>query len=458
MISSAFPVDAAADTPPFYRLERALLRLWFRFVFRRVRVLQAEQTSRAAPRLLVVNHPFSLAHTLAMVAALDRNLRCLAERRSEPNRAVQWLSGALGVVTYDYESESWPSVVEGASTLLGRGGAVMVFARQRAADSTEAAGFAPEAAEIALEAQGRLGREAALLIHPVHVFWPAPPSSSEELLIYVDSPVPVNLALLEESDFARQLKSMDAEIERACHRSPLRLHDDTVSRFIAGLEGVMREDLAETWSRRRNWKQSVDDLELSPFLVKLTHQVNDRHPARLAALCERLAKYREAKRRASLGELKAETAGGWFKNKWLRLGAWLETVIGFPVACYGLLNLIPAWLIARLAGLLRDGLWRTPPREWMLRVLVAIGCYTCQIALAATLLPRWEAGIYAPSILFSGAYALRYLWLTEHRIPVLAQSVAKEKRSARLRRMRRGLIDELKQDQDRFASLWNLAH
>ncbi len=459
MMPRAFGTTAGTqDTSPFYRLGRSLLWLWFRFIFRRIRVLNAEQAPATGPLLLIVNDPFTLAHAFAMVAALNRDLRFLVEQRSASGSVVRHLSNILGMLPYDYQSESWPSVVEAASTLLSRGAAVMVFARQQPAGSAEGAAFAPEAAEIALEGQARLGREVTLPVHPVHVFWPAPPSKSEELLIHVDASVPVNLALLEESDFARQLRSMDAEIERACCRNPFRLQSDTVDHFISGLEGVMREDLAETWSRRRNWKQSVDDLDLSPFLVKFTHQVNDRLPARLAALCEALAEYREAKRRTALDEFKMEVAGGWLKNKWLRLGTWLETVAGLPAACFGLLNLIPAALIAKLAGLLRNGLWQAGPREWTLRVLVAVGCYACQIGLAAYLLPRWEAGIYAPSAIFSGAYALRYLWLAEHRIPVLLHTITKEKRSAGLRRMRRGLIGELKHDQDRFAGLWNVAH
>ena len=456
MISNAFP--PFSELPASYEFTRKLLRLWSRFIFRRVRVLQAEEMPRSGPLLLVVNYPFSLVHAFAVMAALDRKLRCLAERKSARSWIGRWFSRSLGMIPYDYEAADWPTVVETASTLLSHGGAIMVFARQQAASSTEAAGFAPEAAEIALEAQARLGREVALPVHPVHVFWPAPPSSSEELLIHLDAAVTVKLTLLEEGDFSQQLKGMDGEIERGCRQNPFRLRPETVEHFITALEGVMREDLAEAWSQRPNWKQSVDELELSPFLVKLTHQINDRHPARLTALCEGLAAYREAKRRASLGQFKAETAGGWFRSGPRRMAAWLETLLGFPVACYGLLNLLPAWLVAKLAGLLRKGLWEATPREWTTRVLVTLGCYVVQIALAAHFLPRWEAGIYAPSLLFSGAYSLRYLWLAEHRIPVLAQSVAKGKRVARLRRMRRELIEELKQDQDRFASLWNIAH
>jgi len=421
-------------------------------------VLQAKEMPCSGPLLLVVNYPFRLAHAFAVIAALDRRLHCLVERRSVRSRVGRWLSRALGMVPYDFEAEDWPSVVEAASTLLSHGSAIVVFARQQAASSTEAAGFAPEAAEIALEAQGRLGRELALPVHPLHVFWPAPPSRSEELLIHLDAAVEVSLTLLEKSDFIRQLKGMDGEIERACRQNPFRLRPETAMHFITALEGVMREDLAETWSRRRNWKQSVDDLELSPFLVKLTQQINDRHPARLAALCEDVAAYHEAKRQNSLRQFKAEAAGGWFQSGWQRLAAWLETLFGFPVACYGLLNLLPAWLIAKLAGLLRKELWQATPREWIARILITLGCYVCQIAVAAHFLPRWEAGIYAPSILFSGAYALRYIWLSERRIPVLAHSIAKGKRGARLRRMRRSVIEELKQDQDRFASLWNIAH
>ncbi|MGH9355400.1 MAG: hypothetical protein ACRD10_04660 [Terriglobia bacterium] len=458
MISTAFPVDIAPDTPSCYGLIRALLRVWFRLVFRRIRLLQAVRRPHSGPVLLVVNCPFRLIHACAVIAALDRNVRCMAERKYTHGWVRRRLSRALGMISYDYDGDDWPAVAEAASDLIGHGGAAVVFARQQPAGSEESACFAPEAAEIALEAQGRLGREVALPVHPLHVFWPTPQSKSKELLLHLDAPVAVNLALLEEGDFGRQLKGMDSEIELACHRNPFRLRPETVGHFITGLEGVMREDLAEAWSKRPRWKQSVDELELSPFLVKLTHWINDSHPAGLAVLCQEVAAYQDAKRRAALGRFTTETAGKWFQRQPRRLTAWLEAIAGFPIACYGLANVLPAWLVLKVTGLMRKGLWQATPREWATRVLVAFGCYAIQIALAAHFLARWEAGIYAPSILFCGAYALRYIWFSERRAPVLLQSVAQGSRSARPGRLRRQLIEQLKREQDRFASLWNVAH
>ncbi len=447
-----------SSVAPFYGPIRNLLRVWVRLTFRPLRVLRSEKKLESGPALLVIHHPFSLPRALALIARLDRRIQLLVERRFLKGWAAGRLAASLGMIPYDYEGKGWPAIVEHVSALAARGETVAVFTRQQPANEDEPEWFAPEAAEIALEAQARLGREFALPVCLVHLFWPVPPSRLEEILIYFDAPITVDLALLNESDFSRQLRAMDHALARAGHRSPFRLHPESVERFLAGLEGVMREDLAEGWHRRPDWKQTVEDFDLSPFLVKLTHQLNDTHPGRLVALSEDLDRYRETKRRAALRRLRAETAGEWFRSRWRRLAAWIETVAGFPVACYGLANLFPAWLVLKFAGRLRKDFWQAGPGEWALRVFVAVGGYAGEVALAAQFLSRSEAGIYAPSLLFSGGYALRYLWLLEHRIPALAHSAFKGKDAERLRELRKTLIDELKLDQDRLANLWNIAH
>jgi hypothetical protein len=121
-------------------------------------------------------------------------------------------------------------------------------------------------------------------------------------------------------------------------------------------------------------------------------------------------------------------------------------------------NLLIAWLVLRILGLFRNGLWNASAGVWIARGIVTVICYGGQVALVACFLPRSQVGYYAPSLPISGAYFLRYLWLLENRANVVALSWQNRKRAQRLRRMRNNLIEELKRDQDRFAVIWKIAH
>lgn len=445
-------MQSASNDSAFYDLFRTIFRLWFGLIFRRIRILQAESLS--GPALLVVNHPPRLVDALIVIAAFERPVHCLLERERLGGWLSRWCARRLGFITCDFQ-EDWTPALEACCSILNRGGIVLVFARQRAAEPES--GFAPEAAEIALEADAHMLSDLLLPVHPLHIFLPVPPSRLEELLIHLDAPLStIDGAWVKENELEARIRAIDRELEQACSRNPFRLQPTDLERFIKGLEGVMREDFEETWSRRANWKQKVEDFELSPFLVRLANQLNSGHPGRLVALNEALQAYQEAKRRAALSTFRMETGEAWFKSWWRRLPAWVESVVGFPIACYGLLNLLIAWLLIWLLGLFRKGLWEATPGEWTARVLIALGCYAGQIALAAHFLPRVEAGYYAPSLLLSGAYLLRYLWLVEHRTKVLLETQGHG--HTRLRQMRKTLIEELKQDQDRYAALWKIAH
>ncbi|MGH9378476.1 MAG: lysophospholipid acyltransferase family protein [Terriglobia bacterium] len=443
-----------------YTFVRGGLRLWFGLIFRRLRVLREDSLPSSGPALLVVNHPPGLVETLILVAALKRQVHCLLDQALLTGPLERLAAKSLGVIPYEFQGEDWPAVLESVCRIFSREGTVLIFVRlPAAAAGATTRGFAPEAAEVALEAEAYLAREVPLPIFPVHPFLPAHPSTAGELLIHVDHSLSApDAPWRAEEDLDKGIRMLDEKIEKACSESPFRLQPEQVEQFIAGLETVMREDFSESWSRRVNWKQKVEDFDLSPFLVKLTHQLNYGHPGRLAALNEALRNYEERKRRAALGALKAETAGAWRANRWRRLAVWIETVAGFPIAAYGLLNLLAAWFVLRVAALMKNGLWVATPKEWATRVVIVLVCYAGQVGLAAHFLPRAEAGYYAPSLLLSGAYLLRYLWLLEHRTSALAGAMGGHSRAARLRRLRKALIDELKLDQDRYVSAWKIAH
>lgn len=441
-----------------YAFVRSSLRLWFGLISRRLRVLQEESLPRSGPALLIVNHPSGFVEALILVAALKRQVHCLLDQSLLAGPFERLVARTLGMIPYEFQGDDWAAALETVCKIFSQDGTVLTFVRPPVLQANAVRGFAPEAAEVALEAEAYLGREVPLPVFPVHLFLPAAFSAAGETLIYIDDSLSEQSAPWHaQEDLDKGIRMLDEELEKACCSGPFRMQPDQVEQFIGGLEVVMREDFAESWSHRANWRQKVEDFDLSPYLIRLTHRLNYGNPGRLAALNEALRNYQESKRRVALGALRAETAGDWPKSSWKRLAVWIETVAGFPIAVYGLLNLLVAWFVLRMAGLMKKGLWEATPKEWATRVVIALACYAGQVALAAHFLPRAAAGYYAPSLLLSGAYLLRYLWFWEHRTTVLAGATGGASRATRLRRLRKSLIGEIKRDQDRYVSTWKIA-
>ncbi|MGH9407427.1 MAG: 1-acyl-sn-glycerol-3-phosphate acyltransferase [Terriglobia bacterium] len=448
-------METLASESGLYRFLCAFLRFWFSHIFRRLRVLEPERLPRSGPVLLVVNHPAGFVEALIVIAGLNRRIHCLLDRSLLRGPFERIMARLLGMIPYNFEGEDWPAIFDSVSRLFSREEAVLVFARR----AVETGRYAPEAATVAIEAEDYLAREAPLPVIPVHLFIPAPPSGAGEILIYIGPSLsPADAPWTREPDLDQSIRLLDEQIGKACCENPFRLQPEQVGQFISGLESLMREELADEWSQRPNWKQRVEDFDISPFFVRLAHQLNYGHPGRLVAVNESLRNYEERKRRDALHALRVETAGPWSKSPGRRLAAWIETIVGFPVACYGLLNSLVAWFVLWLAGLMNRGLWEATPKEWVARAVVAAACYAGQIALAAHFLARADVGYYAPSVFISGAYVLRYLRLLERRTRVLTGPAAARRELARRRRMRRALIGELKRDQDRYAAVLKVAH
>lgn len=436
-----------------YGAIRTCMRVWFGQSFRRIRVLREESLPDSGPALLVVNHPPSFVAALSLVSALSRPVRFMMDRSLLRAPAARFLANGLGMICYEGREDDWAAALEAACRALGRNGTVAVFTRPPSASNGE---FAPEAVDAVLEAESYLGREVPVPVFPVHIFSPSGFSSAGELLVYVDNAIPsATGARRSQDDFDAASKKLDEALEQACCAGPFRLQPEQVEEFVDGLETVMREDFAESWTTRANWRQKVEDFDLSPHVIRVTHRLNYVNPGRLASLNEALRNYEERKRVAALDKLRAAAAGGWIKSGGKRFAIWMESICGFPIALYGLINLLAALFILRVAGLLKKR--AASPAAWTARILIALGCYAGQIALAAHFLSRATAGYYAPSLILSGAYLLRYAWLFRNRTRILMGATGGARRAAAIRRLRKALIAEIERDQAEYLPAWRSA-
>ncbi len=453
------PVDLSpaprAEVSSRYRFFRGLLRAWLGLSSRRSWLLRGEAVPPTGAALLMVSHPADYSETLVLVAALERQVRCLVERKlleSFPRRFLAW---AFGMIPFEPEGGDLTSGIEAASGALTKGEAVLVFSEKRM--TATATGSASIAARVAVQAASHEAGKTGPAIVPVHLFFPPPSLQSGEPLIHVDAPLAWRETVAR-GGVRDKAEALSAMLEEASRRNAFRLQPEDVQHFLRDLEDALRADLQENWAKRPNWRQETDGFELSQFVREWVERLNVAHPGRLVALRELLDTYREARRRWSLRRFEVEAAGEWMKSGWRRLAAGLESVVGLPLAGYGLVNHLLALPVCQGMGLRKKGSGRARGTRWLIFGLVAAGLYALQILLCARFLGRAAAGYYALSLPLSGAYLCRYARLLERRTQLLLFDAFAVREASRVRRMRKELLKDFNAARDAHIEALGLAH
>jgi hypothetical protein len=435
-----------------------LARVWISLFFRKVRMVNPGVLPEAGATMLLIGHPASFIDAVILLTAFDREVIGLLDRQflRGPLRAT--LAGLLGIIPFEAEGEGFRSAMERTQGVLRRGQTLLVFADTGAAKPGEAAPFFYHPAAMAMQAESQSSGELWLEVFPVHLFLPVAQLYSNELLIYLDTPLIPREYLARGGNLTEQARALAAAAEESCRQNVFHLQPEDIRRFLSDLEDLLRADLEEDWRARPNWKQKADGFTLSGFIGECVERLNGLHPGELVALRDLLATYREAQRQCSLAQLQLEHAHEWLKSPWRRTLCWVESVVGIPLAAYGLVNhLLPA-LIMYFTGLLQNKEGQNQAARWAWRGLILLGSYSIQILLCAHWLGRTVTGYFAPLLPLSGVLLLGYVWLVWYRTHFLLLDF----RSARLLRklvpMRQELIRELNAARDAYADSLGLAH
>lgn len=394
--------------PASYSLIRGGLRAWLTLSRRSVRVLGAERLPGSAA-ILYVCHPADFRDALAIVAAFERPIACVINRTEMAGRQSIIESG-LGMIAAPKDALSdapaWHAALRSSTGVLSAGGLVLVFSESNSLEPRQS----PDAAlHLACEAWASAFPEYLPLILPVHRF--RPESRAHETMIHVGEPV--RLDADEDPGLLRQqVKVALGEVHNVFAFDPALL-----GRMMHAIERDLRERLQQKWSAQPGRKRKTDGFRLSPFAAETLRRVNRFDPEALVALSEMSNAAREAHREAALAQLRAE-----IEIKQLsvveRVLGWAESVLGLPVAIYGVINHVPAAFLLSVCGLgKRDPEPRLGP--WIARGVLVIGCYAGQVALVDHFLGRAAAGYYAVTLPVSGAYLFRYAWLVRRRTRVL---------------------------------------
>jgi hypothetical protein len=426
------------------RLCRWLIGLWFALSFRKIRLLHAGDVSEEGPTLFAVSHPASFLDALILATCLERPIHCLVPKTLVGGPLARLLARGLGIIVCEDGGPTTESTLRAAIEALASGGALGVFADKSPPPPVAPGALAFTATSLIWKAESQLsGRR--VTVHPVHLFLPGSSSQSRELLIYVDSALarPEGPPAAGHDDDEAQ--SFASSLEARFRENAFQLRPSDLEYFLADLEELLRATLQEDWSSRPNWKQDAEGFMLSRFVAEWVKQTNYSNPGRLVTLREALDDYRGLDQQCALRQLQVEAAGSWTRSGLRRAIVGLETLIGLPIALYGLANHLVVGVLLFLVGSFKKDNHRNRVAEWTIRSAVVLVCYATQIFLVAHWWGRAAAGYYAPTLPVTGAYLWRFPWLLRHQTRLMFISLTLPALTSKAKRLRRAFLEELDQ-------------
>jgi len=446
-LESQIQIHARPQNVPIgYRLMRAAFRLGLRLFFPRLRMLGLPKMERRGPAILLIAHPRTLPVALLLISALDRRVHCLVPAGQLHGFFRKLAARALEIQPFDCTQQEQNSWLNSCLSVLANHGTIALFTPRYPRNGNDRPAAIDFSVRLAVEAVLQSKTQVQPGIYPIHWFL-GTGCREPEALMCIDTPLrPRDFLPMVGEDMAVASENLAEAVRSAIEANIFGLADADLEHFSQELEDLSREHLSQQWSRRLEWKQRPDELELSGSARKWIAEQNRTDPARLVELRESLAAYREADRQYSLGELIVGASGPWQSSKRRVAAAWVETVLGFPVALYGLINHLPALVILSVSGLFRKSPKQDPKVEWLQRIFAVVSSYTLQIFVVNFWWGRAVAGAYALTLPVSGAYLWRYRWLIRRRAHVLVRKALRSVRLSHVARARESVLRRISRE------------
>ena len=449
-MSDSLPQQADQHIPRRYQLARMLARRWLCWMYRKVRLLCAKALHESGSALVVLNGEANFLHAIALVAALDRRITCILPHDEGQSFWRRQVADWLGMIVMENDESAPQAAMSAAKEILSQGDAVAVFARAGVARSEALSDSCLSVARLAVEAETGRSGGLGLEIRPLYFLGSQDSKARGDLLIYAGAPLAIHPFSSGAAGDA-SVRTIAVELEDRLTDTPFRLQERDVQYFLADLETVLRTDLSEDWAARPNWKQTTDGFEISRLIVECVEQLNVLDPERLVGLRIELERYREELRQWSLRQAEVEASGVWVGSGLRRGWYWLESIVGFPIALYGLANHLVPTAFLSWRGLIRQIKTSDPGQAWLLRAMVVLGWYFVEVAFCAKWFGRVAAGYYTLTLPLSGLYLWRYYWMLRARTRLLYAATSLAGQREKLRQKRKAFLDELNQIRDAYA-------
>jgi glycerol-3-phosphate O-acyltransferase/dihydroxyacetone phosphate acyltransferase len=325
----------------------AALRLLLRVFFRRIEIAGAERIPATGPMIVALNHPNGLVDPLFLLCFAPRPVSFLAKAPLFRMPLIGFFVRAFGSIPVYRKQDPGTDVSRNRETfaaarqLLSRGGVLALFPEGASHDEPKLLGLKTGAARIALGVVAKEG----LHIVPAGLYYTWKTRFRSSALLTFGEPLEVAPVPLDERGEPppRATKDLTHRIEDALSRLTL------VAESREALDLVRRAERIFSIETEEAPVPLLEQLDLRRRFVAGSVRLQERDPARLAAIQARIRRFEAERREAGL-PLEQLTPDALTARALLRMIAGnLVSLLLLPFAAVGAFLHYPAY---RLAGFL----------------------------------------------------------------------------------------------------------
>lgn len=389
-----------------YALLRSAAGMALRWYYRRIDIEGLERVPPTAPMLIVVNHPNALVDALLVGWALPRRVVLTAKATLFANpllaRFLAWVGVVPLVRSSDVRATSPSNTIDprrnaGAFTalrsVLGRGGAVVIFPEGISHDNPSLAPLRTGAARIALEAF-EVGGVRDLQILPVGLVFERKEAPRSRVLVRVGVPIVIETW---HRDDESAVAALTSEIDARLRQVTLNYDSADDASRAAALSSVLaaiQQEEPEPLGVARSLSVEVSvATRIETVRRALALTPDDRLRGRVDQLVQRLASFEEALRRhrVSLDDV-VVSADARYAPQFLVREACVITVAG-PVAVWGALNHFLPFYAARAIARRSVESAADPAMRTIVAGAALVSVFYAAQSVAVGVLAGWVAAI-----------------------------------------------------------------
>lgn len=412
-------------TPILYRFVWSVIRWGLSLFFHKIEVRHGQNIPTQGPTVFLANHPSSTMDGLVLTTLTRRMVHYIGHAGLFAHRGKAWFLRSCGMIPVHRsprETEKRESNIEAFRScfqVLEKGGAISIFPEGISEETRHVQKIKTGAARIILEAERQNNYRLGVQVIPIGLHFFSRSRFRNKVLVNVGKPLGLRpYFALNKKDNIKAVRELTAEIQTRLENLTINIPHPELEQLVKDLEIVYRKELlSEFRAEKKSTPASVMEFVISQRMADCCEYYHEHQPQRVKQTQKMLRDYLRKLKRFHLKDamLREKTSlGQLLKKEIWHMG---KTIIGFPLAVYGLINnYLPYRITEQIAKKYMQ------ERTKILTALFLGGGLTFLVFhVAQTFLVWYFAGIlwsviYFISLPASGFFALTYTkWIREER-------------------------------------------
>lgn len=351
-------MGATEKIPLPYRFAAALVKLLLRVYFRSIEVTGREQIPLEDPTIFASNHPNSTIDPFVVGNLVGRKINFVAMSAFFERKPIAWFLARCGVIPIHRRQDDSTRVSQNVSAFkaafraLERREAIGIFPEGATHDYPHIRKIKTGAARIALEAEAKNDFRLAVRVVPIGLNYLDKTRFRSDLLINVGRPIEAKAyEEVYRRDPQAAVMAITEELQHRLEALVVNLDEPGLTRLERALEEIYLDRAWEVTAPGEDRKGIAEEFTWRKMIADCVNHFATHEPEKVRAIGGQVQRYYRLARRMRVNNelLRHRPEQMMLPSIWVKMG--LFSVLGLPIALYGIINNYIPFRLAKFAGM-----------------------------------------------------------------------------------------------------------